>query len=160
MDLRENLIQQLSQAHQAMQRAIANIDPQFEIYTDWKLKELLAHLTGWDDATIASLSAFLAGDPPATPAARGFDLFNAQSVAGRQTLSLEHVTKEWHLARQQLIDLIRQVPDGKQAETFVFPWGDRGDLAQITQILADHELEHANEIQALWAKDSHAGPLA
>lgn len=50
------------------------------IYQPWRMKEVLDHITGWDDAVIASIKSFLAGDVPATPAARGIDAYNAETV--------------------------------------------------------------------------------
>lgn len=38
-----------------------------EIYRDWRLKEFLAHMSGWDDAVIESLRAHADGTAFATP---------------------------------------------------------------------------------------------
>ena len=43
------------------------------------MKEVLDHITGWDDAVIASIKSFLSGDLPATPASRGFDAYKAET---------------------------------------------------------------------------------
>lgn len=47
-----------------MRTAIEGLDLHVEIYPGWTLKEVLAHITGWDDAAIASLHAHLADDVP------------------------------------------------------------------------------------------------
>ncbi len=39
-----------------------------KIYRGWRLKELLAHMSGWDDAVIASLKAHAEGAEGLTPA--------------------------------------------------------------------------------------------
>ena len=41
-----------------------------EIYGGWKLKEFLAHMSGWDDAVIAALKSHAEGTEGLTPAAR------------------------------------------------------------------------------------------
>ncbi len=160
MEIREKLIQRLYHAHEAVRTVVAYLDPEFEIYPQWKLKELLAHLAGWDDATIAALKSHLVGESPDTPAARGINHFNAKTLADRRTFSLERIIQEWDLARQLLIDLICEMPAEKLVEPFVFPWGSLGTVDEIVDIFADHELEHVGEIQALLMKGADATPIA
>ena len=64
MDERTHLLTDLDEARQRMRTAIEGLDLHVEIYPGWTLKEVLAHITGWDDAAIASLHAHLADDVP------------------------------------------------------------------------------------------------
>jgi hypothetical protein len=147
MEKRMRLIQQLDKARQEMRTVLVDIDTQMEIYPSWTIKHVLAHITGWDDVTIAALRAHAVGEEPATPAVRGIDFYNAQTVAEREALSYDHIVKEWELAREQLKAVLEEMPAEKFEETLVFPWGPRGTIAQIVAIFADHEEEHAEEIR-------------
>ena len=49
-----------------------------------------------------ALQAHAAGKEPGTPACRGIDFYNEQTVAERVSLSYEHVIKEWELTRDEL----------------------------------------------------------
>jgi hypothetical protein len=148
---RARLIEQLDEAREKMRAVLVDIDTRMEIYPSWTIKHVLAHITGWDDATIASLRAHAGGDEPGTPASRGIDVYNAESVETRDALDYEHIIQEWELARDQLKDAINEMPTEKLVEPLLFPWGQTGTVAQIVAIFANHEEEHAREIQALRA---------
>lgn len=152
MQEKTNLIQQLDEAREKMRAVLADIDIQMEIYPGWTIKQVLAHIAGWDDATISSLRAHAGGDEPATPAVRGIDFYNAQSVATRDALSYDHVIKEWELARDQLKTAINEMPPERFKESLIFPWGETGSIAQLVAIFAAHEEEHAEEIQEVKAR--------
>jgi hypothetical protein len=157
MDDRMQLIEQLDNARQMMHNIVDKIDPDLEIYEGWTIKDLLAHLTGWDDSTIASLEAHIAGDAPATPAARGIDYYNAQTVETRQSLDLEHVLREWEFTRERLKNLIIEMPRDKFEQTLVVAWGSTGTVRELVQIFAEHEEEHAVEIQGIMKRKSKVG---
>jgi len=149
MEEKERLIQQLDTARAKMQAVIKDIDLHMEIYAGWTIKHVLAHIAGWDDATASSLRAHAGGDDPATPAVRGIDFYNAQSVATREALTYDHIVKEWMLAREQLKAAITDMPPEKLGQPLLLPWGDTGTTAQVVAIFASHEEEHAEENQQI-----------
>ena len=149
MEERTRLIQQLASAREKMRAVLADVDTHREIYPHWTIKQVLAHIAGWDDACIASLRAHQAGYEPGAPAARGIDFYNAQSVETREPLSYDQVVKEWELARNQLETVIHEMPPEKFKESFVFPWGRTGTIAQLVVVFVEHEEEHVVEIRKL-----------
>jgi uncharacterized protein (TIGR03083 family) len=152
MENKTTLIQALDEARQKMRAELPDLDPQMPIYPGWTIKQLLAHLTGWDEATTAALHAHTVGNEPGTPAVRGINHYNAQSVVTREALSYDHIVKEWELARDQLKAALLAVPDEKIAEPLVFPWGPTGVIRNLVAIFVDHEIEHAKELQDLKAQ--------
>lgn len=151
MHERDQLIQDLDKARAAMRAALVDIDTAMPVYPGWTIKHVLAHITGWDDATIAALRAHAGGDEPGTPANRGIDHYNAQSVAERAPLPYDRIVQEWELAREQLKTVLRDLPLEKFEEPLLFPWGATGTVAQIVGIMIHHEIEHAEEITELKA---------
>lgn len=149
MDEKTRLLEQLDQARAALLTALEGLDPQTEIYPGWTAKHLLAHVTGWDEACTASLRAHAVGNEPGTPAVRGIDHYNAESVATREALSLEQVKRECALARQQFEAAIRDLPEEKFDQPLLFPWGRVGTIDFLVQIFVHHEREHAREIESL-----------
>ncbi len=149
MEERTRLIQQLDKAREKLRAVLVDIDTQMEVYPDWTIKHVLAHIAGWDDATIASLRAHAVGDEPGTPAVRGIDFYNAQSVATREALTYDQIVREWEHTREQLKAVINEMPSEKFEQPLIFPWGQSGTIAQVVAIFAHHEEEHAEEIQAL-----------
>ena len=151
MDERMQLIEQLDQARQMMRKVVDQIDPNMEIYAGWTIKHLLAHITGWDDSTISCLEAHIAGDAPSTPAARGIDYYNSQTVETRQFLDLDHVIREWEFTRERLKELILEMPGDKFEQTLVVAWGSKGTVRELVDIFSEHEEEHAVETQEIMA---------
>jgi hypothetical protein len=147
MSLPEQLIDDLDRARRKTYEFLNLIDDQHDVYPGWTAKQFLAHLTGWDEATITSLQAHAAGKEPGTPAYRGIDFYNEQTVAERISLSYEHVTKEWELTRDELKRTIRALAKEKFAQPLVFPWGVTGSVEQLVGIMIYHEHAHADEIQ-------------
>ena len=102
IDEREQLLEELDEARSVLESLLIDIPPETEIYPGWTLRQFYAHLTGWDDVVTSSLRDHAVGKIPATPVVNGINAYNAESVATRETLDLEHIVKEWRLARTQL----------------------------------------------------------
>ncbi len=78
-DVREQWISRLDEARRATLDAIAGIAPETIIYPGWTLKDFLAHQTGWQEAGVTSLRAYIRGEEWQIPTFRGLDEYNASS---------------------------------------------------------------------------------
>jgi len=143
---KQALIQQLDDAREQMRAVLYRVGLNLEIYPTWTIKHILAHLSGWDEACIATIEAFLNGDQFATPAARGVDFYNAHSVETRQELDFDHIRREYEFTRTQYKTLLERLPAEKIDEVVVLPWGERAPIARLITAFADHEAGHAVEI--------------
>lgn len=123
-----------------------------EIYRGWQLKEFLAHMSGWDDAVLDSLRAHASNAPMQTPASRGIDAYNAQTVSTRETLDYDHVRREWDRTHELILAAIHSLPDEKVTEPLTFPWGEFGSVAYLVEIFVEHEEEHAHHLRE-WLKN-------
>jgi hypothetical protein len=141
------LLQQLDQARADLEALLPRVDPAREIYPGWTIRQLLAHMTGWDDANIASLRTHAAGRVPATSANMGIDAYNAQTVTSRQDLDLDHVTKEWRLTRQTLRTIVEEMPEEKFKASLIVPWGGTGTVSSLLEVFIEHEHEHAGDLR-------------
>lgn len=149
MSFAAQLLQELDEARAKMREITTLTGENTEIYAPWKMKEVLAHLTGWDDATIAALQAHARGEVPTTPAERGIDFYNAQTVSTREELPYAHIVREWEKTRELLKQVLCDLPEEKFAEPLIYPWGPTGTVPQIVRIMIHHEHEHADEIRGL-----------
>ena len=122
------------------------------IYQPWRMKEVLDYITGWDDAVIASIKSFLAGDIPATPAARGIDAYNAETVTSREAIPYEVTQREWEASRAELLGLMQKMTDEQLHTPFGFPWGGQGTIEDLVEIFTEHEETHAKEIREIIEK--------
>ena len=143
------LLQEFDHARGHMRAALASASPRMTIYPEWTIKELLAHLAGWDDATILALQALEAGDEPPMLALRGIDFYNAQTVAERSDLNYDQIVKEWELVREQLVKLLSEMPEDLVPKRVVTPWGAIMPVAHMIQVMIDHEEEHAEAVEEM-----------
>lgn len=151
MDEREKLIQELIQARGKLLGVLNQFDPSLKVYPEWTIKELLAHLAGWDDAIIEMFALIANNQPPSTPAALGIDYYNARTVTEREALNIDHTRKECERTRQVVIEQLRQFPLERLHEQFITPWGARLTIAQLIRVFIHHESEeHAHDMQQLY----------
>lgn len=148
MATKKELINWLEESHQKIEQLVDQVDRNQEIYPDWTVREILAHLTGWDDAVLASLKSHTAGGVPTVVAERGPDAYNASTVTERETLSYEHIYREWQTTHEQLKIAIRDLPPEKMDEEIVFPWGQTGNIEDlVVGLTTEHEVSHAKDIE-------------
>lgn len=145
----DDLISQLETAHTMIRDLVNQVAASDTLYPGWTLKEFLAHLTGWDEATIGSLRAHLNNSEPGTPAYRGIDYYNAQSVEERVALDYKQVYAEWEIARKTLKEVVAKVTEEKFNQNLLMPWGKTGTVKLLVEIMIDHAYEHAEDLHKL-----------
>jgi len=157
MNQRDELIAILEHSRTKMMAHLDEIDKNRKIYPLWTIREMLAHLSGWDDAVIAFIQSLMTGKIPATPAARGMDAYNAETVATREGLDYDHIYREYLQTRKVLLQLLREVPDEKVTAQYILPWGEPGTLVDIINIFGPHEVEHAEDVEKLIVQHKESG---
>lgn len=149
MDERQQLTRQLDEAHEKLRAVLSSLAPLRAVSPTWTVKEVVAHITGWDDATIKMLHAHATGEPLDAPEWVTIDHYNAQSVETRRPLSYEQTVREWELTRVQLRNAIDDMPPAKMTEPLAFLWGQSGTVAQLVAIMVHHEAGHATKLEKL-----------
>lgn len=144
---KQKLIDDLDASRSHLNAILDRIDTETQIYPDWKLKQFLDHVAGWDDAVITALRSHMDGKTPAVTAPYGIDYYNAQTVTTRESLPLERSRREYHETRRILKQAILDMPDEKFDVEFVSPWGDVLPLTEVVEVFVHHEREHAREIE-------------
>ena len=79
---------------------------------DWSVKDLMAHVTVWENEALTDLPMIAEGHKPQTYAARygGIDAFNAKMEQQWRGLSLRDVRQQLADTHEHLISYIRSVP--------------------------------------------------
>lgn len=152
MSQRTELIEILVRSRAKMVAHLEEIDKNREIYPLWTIREMLAHLSGWDDAVIAFIHSLLEGSVPATPADRGIDAYNEETVATREGLDYDHIYREYIETRKTVLALLEKVPEEKITMEYTLPWGDQGTLVGIVHTFGSHEEEHAEDVAKILLK--------
>jgi len=149
MDNRSELVRRWKESRQAILAHLEEIDKNRKIYPLWTIREILAHLSGWDDAVIASIQAHVSGSELPITAARGVDVYNAETVHTREGLDYDHIYREFIITRQQALEVIQHMPAEKVEQPFIFAWGQTGMLDELLNTFIEHEFEHAKDIEKI-----------
>jgi hypothetical protein len=80
---------------------------------EWSVKDLIAHVTSWEEEALKHLPTILEGKRPPRYSVTygGIDAFNAQVMAQKKTLSLTEVLHQRDETHRRLIDFIQRVPE-------------------------------------------------
>ena len=127
----------------------------------WSVKDLIAHLIGWDFANLAAAKDIQAGIPPEFYAHYDEDwkTFNAKSVAKYKRDDFEELLALSRDSQGQLIAYLENLP----AEAFEKDFGVRSGrnykvtIARLLQAELKDEQEHLEQIQAFLANQNARG---
>ncbi len=130
------------------------------VYPEWTVKDLLAHIIGWDRRVIAILPLIVADRASEVP---GVDVpsYNAQSVATGRQMLLPELATEIRETHQQILALIsglehREIDRRHERNGRVITI-----RSYIIQTMVEHERQHAAEIEAWRAQlDEAIDPAA
>lgn len=101
----------------------------------WGLREVLAHITAWEDEARRRIPALLAGEPNL---AYDDDAFNAAVVTAIGDQPLSQVYHDLKTTHEQLVALLNQLDDLAFVEgSTVYEW-----VTSLTR----HDYEHAGEL--------------
>src|ERR1051326_4948420 len=108
----------------------------------WFLRDMVAHLSGWDHEATERFWRFLAG--PTEGVNYNNDEFNARSVAARQHLSYTQAVKELRSVHRGLEEAIAAVqPEDLAANRRFESW---------LTVLSEHYEEHTAQLKAAHAQ--------
>jgi len=79
---------------------------------DWSVKEILAHVTIWEEEALKYLPLIISGEkPPRYVQYGGIDAFNAQMIEQKRGLALSEVLSQLDETHRRLISYIQSVPE-------------------------------------------------
>lgn len=113
----DKLVQKLEKAWSAFQDSFAGLSAaqmtEPGVTGEWSVKEILAHVTTWEQEALKNLPVILAGGRLSRYAVLygGIDAFNAQTTEQKRKLSLDEVLAEMEATHRQLVALVQQAPE-------------------------------------------------
>ncbi len=114
---REQLLNRLDTAWLAFQASYASLSnsrlTQPGVVGDWSVKDIIAHVTWWEEEALRHLPLIIAGDRPPrySVAYGGIDAFNAMMTERKRDVSLSDVLMQQDDTHRRLIDFIQSVPE-------------------------------------------------
>jgi len=136
------LLAEIDQVRTDMGKVVQEIDTKLMIYPGWTIKEMIAHITAWEVVIHKAFQAYIAGDPPYFLREQDFDIFNEEAVNFRASWSMEQVLQEWRDVRKDLIKTIQKLKETDLPVEMVLPWGSERTVAELIEIIGEHEGEH------------------
>lgn len=109
------LLQRLDTAWAAFQESYAGLtDAQLlepGVMGDWSVRDILAHVTIWEEEALTHLPLIIAGGrPPRYVTYGGIDAFNAHMIEQTRGLSLSDVRRQLDDTHRRLIAFIQSAP--------------------------------------------------
>jgi len=113
---KQQLLKQLEKAWTTIEESYAGLsDSQLTepgVMDNWSVKDILAHVTTWEEEALKYLPLILAGGkPPRYIQSGGIDAFNAQMAEQKRGLALSDVQRQLDETHRRLLDYIRSVPE-------------------------------------------------
>ena len=150
---KDEIISGLVEARRKILDAASSLLPaeQDEIFLGvWSVKDLLAHLVGWDLANIEAVEAILAGRLPAfyVHHDRDWKTFNARLVAEHKKDDFADLITSVQDSHQKLVDFLRAIPaDEFDRDRDVRFKGYKVTIARTLQVEVDDERIHHTQIE-------------
>jgi hypothetical protein len=114
---REQLLARLDSAWTAFNASFADLtDAELTaagVVDDWSVKDLIAHVTWWEEEALRHLPLILAGGRPPrySVAYGGIDAFNARMTGRTRDLSLAEVRRDAASTHARLVAFVAGVPE-------------------------------------------------
>ena len=114
---RARLLQRLDQAWEALQESYAGLSEaelvEPGVTGTWSVKDIIAHVTWWEEEALTHLPLILAGGRPPRYSVTygGIDAFNAKMTKHRQDLPLAEVLRQRDDVHGRLIALVGSAPE-------------------------------------------------
>ena len=113
---KQQLLKQLEKAWRAIEESYTGLsDSQMTepgVMGNWSVKDVLAHVTTWEEEALKYLPLILAGGkPPRYTRYGGIDAFNEQMAEQKRGLALSDVQRQLDETHRRLLDYIQSVPE-------------------------------------------------
>ncbi len=124
---------------------------QKNVYTDWTIKDILAHVIGWDQRVINTLPLMLQ-DRANEISGVVVDEFNHQAVAAGRDKTLAQIKAEIQATHQQIINILSAVDLAEIDKRHDYKGRTITIRNYVIEIMLEHERRHALEIEQ-WQQD-------
>ncbi|MBN1138157.1 MAG: ClbS/DfsB family four-helix bundle protein [Anaerolineae bacterium] len=134
--------------------ALLSAEQQDEVFLGvWSVKDLLAHLVGWDLANLAAADEVLAGQLPAFYAYhdRDWQTYNARLVAQYKKTDWAEMVASVEESHRKLVENVQTIPaEELDRGSGVRFRGWKVTIARLLQAEAGDEKQHAAQIREYW----------
>ncbi len=133
------ILAQMQNERQALLDLLTDVSPQElqepGVVGAWSIKDVLAHLTAWEQLFLGWYQAGVRGETPETPAPgftwgwKSLDLLNQQIYEQHRQSSLDEVADAFHASYAQLVATVEAMTEAELHNPGVYAWTRKGSLA-------------------------------
>ena len=110
------LFQKLEQAWTALKESYSGLSEaqlmEPGVLGEWSVKDILAHVTTWEEEALKYLPLILTGStPPRYTRFGGIDGFNAQMAEQKRDMALSEILRQLEETHRRLLDYLHSVPE-------------------------------------------------
>lgn len=150
MDRKTPIRQYLTEARQLLLEAVAALDDETALLPttnpEWRVRDILAHLAASERGLLRNVERFLAGGE--LPADFSLDVWNQRQVAKRRDATIADLLAELAASRAEVWAVLDRLDEADLDVSGTHPAGMRTTVAGLFYTIANHELDHGNEIRA------------
>ncbi len=152
---KQDVLQALEQNHDRFLAAVNRIPDQEKgtrvVAGDWTPKDLLAHVTRWENVCAGYLDKLANGEP--MPMLEGTsDQLNARWAAEDRNLSLDEVWQNSDASALRVRAMVESLTDGTLARSLRGPWPELTEEMPLSRIIGldtfEHYLMHVKDLQS------------
>jgi uncharacterized damage-inducible protein DinB len=148
---KERALKYLARSREELQQAIQGLSEdemtQVPVEGVWTIKDVLGHLTSWEEALLQPLRSYADGGPFDGQVIEDYLAWNDEQAALKKDLSLDAILDELTSVRQKLVATANRLSDRQYEQQVPFPWGEMGTADKALHGLSLHEREHLGAIQ-------------
>jgi len=148
---KEKALRYLARSREDLQQALDGLSnkemTQVPVEGVWTIKDVLGHLTSWEEALLKPLRSYADGGPFDGQVIEEYLTWNDEQAAHKKGLSLDTILDELTSVREKLIAMATRLSDRQYEQQVTFPWGERGTVDKALHGLSLHEREHLRTIQ-------------
>jgi hypothetical protein len=166
MNMKDHILAALSEQLADWETSLAGLSeeqltrPAFD--KDWSILDVMNHLWGWQQITLARMEAARLGSEPTLPswltsyegdwAAEDADAFNAWMHNHFHQRTWAETHQQWRLGFLQLLESSRSVPEPTLLDGDRYVWLNGYPLSAILVSTYDHHAEHMDTLRD-WLKE-------
>ncbi len=154
------LLEEIEREHRRLEQNLAFLtDDQLTeagVVGDWSVKDLLAHLTAWENLFLGWYRAGLRGEVPQTPAPgftwKDLDRLNRQIYEENLDRLLESVKADFRRSYQETLKVVERIPADDLYTVSLYPWMGKGTLIGYIRANTSSHYRWAKEQVRKWTR--------
>lgn len=153
---KSQLLDDGKKGHEALLKIIATLTHEQMVQAgpegDWSVKDILAHLTEWEQMVLRWIAASKRGEKPAVPG-EGYKWIQIpalnQAIYDKfKNCALDEVMARFHASYQETRDMIESIPEEELFTRALYPWMNQNALgAFFTSNTSSHYAWALKEIK-------------